>query len=62
MLNGDINYSLSLVSTTKALQQFQKFRTELPDGRFGFKKQLDNKKASAYNQSMSNFNAWAANG
>lgn len=59
MLNGELNYTLSLVSLSKALQQFQKFRVELPDGRFGFKKKVDNGKTSAYNQSMSNFNQWA---
>lgn len=61
MLNGEINYNLSLISVSKALQQFQKFKTELSDGRFGFKKHLDKGKTSAYTTSMSNLNSWMAN-
>lgn len=54
MLSADINYNLSLISLAKALQQFQKFRTTLSDGRFSYRKPVDSGKQSAYNKALSN--------
>lgn len=49
MLTGEVNYNLSLISLTKALQQFQKFRALNSDGRFIYQKPIDNKRTSVYN-------------